>query len=178
MLGAEHVETLSARAVLAWTYFHVHRYSPALNRALFENTIRDMQSVLGLEHEVTLSCFSGLVTPLCVTDKPNVVLFFEDVIARQKRVLGKDHPETLRSVSALAQQRYHQGEFYEAYYLYKTAVEGQRDILGRDHPDAIASFFGLACIYSKIGKPDLAASMFAEVAELNIRVYGKSYLPQ
>ena len=176
MLGAEHVETLSARAWLAWAHFSLGTHSHALTGRLFENIIRDMQSVLGHEHEETLSCLSGLASILCHTDKPNAFSFFEDVIARQKRVLGKDHPETLCSVNNLAWQRYRQEEFYEAYHLYKTAVEGQRDVLGRDHPDAITSFFGLACVYSKIGKQDLAASMFAEVAELNIRVYGKNYL--
>ena len=69
-----------------------------------------------------------------------------ETLETQKRVLGDDHPGTLRSMSNLANLYSSQGRYDEAEPLHRETLEIRRRVLGQDHPDRAASLYNLACL--------------------------------
>jgi len=170
-LGLELQETLSIKCGLAWVYTKLEsaRYNEK-GSALFDDLLLDMQRVLGPEHPETLSCKTGLAVSLTHSNSIKALEHFDEVIAVQKRVLGKDHPETLRSISGLAWLRFFQRDYYEAYYLYKAAMETQLEVLGPDHPDTIDSKLGFVDVCKR-----LAQSNSADILLWTNIVFGNKY---
>ncbi|GIT43356.1 MAG: hypothetical protein Ct9H300mP11_12920 [Chloroflexota bacterium] len=58
---------------------------------------------------------------------------FEDIFERRLRVLGRDHPDTLRSRSSLANTLTQLGNFTEAAVLHEETVRDRVRVLGADH---------------------------------------------
>ena len=63
----------------------------------------------------------------------------EDTLARRRRVLGEDHPDTLTSAFILAGELFELGEYQAARELNEDILARRRRVLGEDHPDTGAS---------------------------------------
>jgi Tetratricopeptide repeat len=71
----------------------------------------------------------------------------EDTLARRRRILGEDHPDTLTSAFILAAQLSELGEYQAARELGEDTLDRRRRVLGDRHPDTIGSY-GFALILS------------------------------
>jgi hypothetical protein len=76
----------------------------------------------------------------------------EDTLARRRRVLGQDHPSTLRSAGQLADDLRNLGEHQAARELEEDTLARRRRVLGEDHPDTMTSATNLAVDLSKLGE--------------------------
>lgn len=65
--------------------------------------------------------------------------------ARQ-RVLGPEHPDTLRSMNHLAATLMQEGHYAEAEKLERQTLETRRRVLGPEHPDTLYSMTWLGTI--------------------------------
>jgi Tetratricopeptide repeat len=63
----------------------------------------------------------------------------EDTLARRRRDLGEDHPDTLAAASNLAVSLRAAGEYQAARELGEDTLARRRRVLGEDHPDTGAS---------------------------------------
>jgi hypothetical protein len=63
----------------------------------------------------------------------------EDTLARRRRTLGQDHPDTLTSAHNLAATLEMLGRHKEALALHQDTYERRRRVLGDDHPHTLAS---------------------------------------
>ncbi|HET9257086.1 MAG TPA: tetratricopeptide repeat protein [Pseudonocardiaceae bacterium] len=63
----------------------------------------------------------------------------EDALARCRRVLGEDHPNTLKWARVLTLALYRSGEYQQARRLGEDALARCRRVLGTDHPDTLKS---------------------------------------
>jgi len=63
----------------------------------------------------------------------------EDTLARRRRDLGEDHPDTLAAASNLAVSLRAAGEYQAARELDEDTLARRRRVLGEDHPDTGAS---------------------------------------
>jgi hypothetical protein len=63
----------------------------------------------------------------------------EDTLARRRRDLGEDHPDTLAAASNLAVSLRAAGEYQAARELGEDTLARRRRVLGEDHPDTRAS---------------------------------------
>ena len=61
----------------------------------------------------------------------------EDTLARRRRVLGEDHPDTLTSANNLAIDLRNLGEYQAARELDEDTLARHRRVLGDDHPDTL-----------------------------------------
>jgi hypothetical protein len=61
----------------------------------------------------------------------------EDTLARRRRLLGDDHPDTLHSAASRAVDLYQLGEYEQARRLTEDTLARRRRVLGDDHPDTI-----------------------------------------
>ena len=68
----------------------------------------------------------------------------EDTLARRRRDLGEDHPDTLTAASNLAVSLRAAGEYQAARELDEDTLARRRGVLGEDHPDTLASADNLA----------------------------------
>jgi hypothetical protein len=59
----------------------------------------------------------------------------KSLLPDQERVLGSDHPYTLRNRSNMAYWTHECGDAYEALRLFKALLPDQEHVLGLDHPD-------------------------------------------
>ena len=82
----------------------------------------------------------------------------EDTLARRRRVLGEDHPDTLTSADNLAFSL--QGvRGQAARELGEDTVARRRRVLGEDHPDTLAAAFQLVCALSELGEHHAAREL-------------------
>ena len=98
----------------------------------------------------------------------------EAVDARQ-RVLGEEHPHTLRSKSNLAATYRDQGRLTEAESLELQVMETRQRVLGEEHPDTLSSKARLAATYRKQGRWTEAESLQVQVMETRQRVLGEEH---
>jgi hypothetical protein len=67
-----------------------------------------------------------------------------------EKVLGKEHPKTLTSMSILASVLLHQGRHKAAEEMLRQALEGREKVLLKDHPDTLRSVGKLASVLEEI----------------------------
>ena len=131
---------------------------------LDEDTLARRRRVLGEDHPDTLASADGLAVSLrAVGGHPGTLAsagslasighpgehqaareLGEDTLARRRRVLGEDHPDTLASAHGLAISLRAVGEHQAARELDEDTLARRRRVLGEDHPDTLASAHGLA----------------------------------
>src|SRR3984957_16503647 len=73
------------------------------------------------------------------------------VMETSKRVLGKEHPDTLMSMRNLASTYWDQGGGKEAEVLEVSVMETKKRVLGEEHPSTLTSMGNLASTYQRQG---------------------------
>ncbi len=71
---------------------------------------------------------------------------YRECLEAQRRVMGPDHPETLRTALGLANVLGQNGRLDEAEGLYLSCLEAQRRALGADHADTLKTAAALEVI--------------------------------
>ena len=74
----------------------------------------------------------------------NAEPIFQRALAIRRKVLGKEHPDTLTSMNNLAQTLYAQGDLAGARTLEEQVLEARARLLGKEHPDTLNSMLNLA----------------------------------
>ena len=97
------------------------------------------------------------------------------VLNARKRVLGLEHPDTIRAMANLATMYGSLGKYIEAEKLEKQVLEASIKILGVEHPDTIIAMASLASINGRLGKYIQAEKLKMKVLEANIRVLGAEH---
>jgi hypothetical protein len=80
----------------------------------------------------------------------------EDTVARYRRVLGDDHPDTLTSANNAAVDLRALGEYQRACALDEDTLTRYRRVLGDDHPHTLATADNLAVDLSALGEHEKA----------------------
>ena len=96
---------------------------------------------------------------------------FERVVELQKKALGEDAPETLKSMESLALVYKYRSQYSRAEAIYRHVFEIQRKTLGENHPDTLttAANFGFFDIF--MGRFSEAESMLRQVVDTRRRLY-------
>jgi hypothetical protein len=99
----------------------------------------------------------------------------EDTFTRQRRVLGEDHPETLRSVSNLAFDLTSLGDHEQGLRLFRDTLDSRRRVLGDDHPDTLVAMVDLAEGLDRQGDSAEARTLLEEAVARSHRVLGDDH---
>ncbi|MGH2670929.1 MAG: tetratricopeptide repeat protein, partial [bacterium] len=70
---------------------------------------------------------------------------YRQTLGLRKRVLGSEHPDTLRSMYAFSHAFSVQGRHKEAEALLRETLEIQKRVLGSGHPETLRSLYAMAC---------------------------------
>ena len=79
--------------------------------------------------------------------------------AREK-LLGREHPNTLTSISNLGLVLSIQGKYKEAEVMHRRALEAREKVLGREHPSTLTSVSNLGNVLDSQGKYEEAEVMY------------------
>jgi ornithine cyclodeaminase/alanine dehydrogenase-like protein (mu-crystallin family) len=80
-------------------------------------------------------------------------------VARYRRVLGDDHPDTLTAAYNVAVDLRALGEYQQARALDEDTVARYRRVLGDDHPHTLASADNLAVDLRALGEHEQARQL-------------------
>ena len=98
-----------------------------------------------------------------------------DVMELRKRILGAEHPDTLTSMSNLAETYRHQGRWNETEKLQVDVMELRKRLFGAEHPDTLSSMANLAATYRQQGRWNEAEKLEVDVMELRKRLLGAEH---
>jgi tetratricopeptide (TPR) repeat protein len=96
---------------------------------------------------------------------PEAEKLYAEVIAEQRRVLGAEHPQTLRAQTMLAATMMKAGRYAEADTLQSQVIEAKRRVLGPAHASTLQSMEMEAMCLSREGRYADAEKMFRDVIE-------------
>jgi lipopolysaccharide biosynthesis regulator YciM len=99
----------------------------------------------------------------------------EECLAKAKRILGEDHPDTLSSLNNLADLFRSKGEYDRALPLYEECLAKRKRVLGEDHPDTLSSLNNLADLFRSKGEYDRALPLYEECLAKRKRVLGEDH---
>jgi tetratricopeptide (TPR) repeat protein len=100
---------------------------------------------------------------------------FLQVIEARRRVIGAEHPDTLRAVGNLAATYRKQGRKEEAEELQVMVLKARRRVLGEEHPDTLFAMAYLAYTKRALGQNKLALDLIAQSATASSRVLGYNH---
>ncbi|MCH8852578.1 MAG: tetratricopeptide repeat protein, partial [Planctomycetes bacterium] len=92
-----------------------------------------------------------------------------------RRLLGKEHPDTLQSMGNLAIVYAQQGRYDEAEPLYVKTLEIRKRVLGEEHPNTLTSMNNLAMVYESQGRYAEAEPLQIQTLEIQKRVLGEEH---
>jgi hypothetical protein len=87
-----------------------------------------------------------------------------------KKLLGAEHPDTLRSMGNLASTYRNQGRWNEAEQLEIQVLDMRKKLLGAEHPDTLQSMANLASTYWNQGRWNEAEQLELDVTNVKIRI--------
>jgi tetratricopeptide (TPR) repeat protein len=106
---------------------------------------------------------------------PEAAKQLEAALDLRRRVLGREHPETLRSMNNLGNVYWREGKYPQAEALDAQALWIERRVLGPEHPDTLVSMNNLAWVYSDEGKYPQAEALYTQALEIRRRVLGPEH---
>jgi tetratricopeptide (TPR) repeat protein len=99
----------------------------------------------------------------------------EECLAKRKRVLGDEHPDTLQSLNNLALLFKRKGEYDRALPLFEECLAKRKRALGDEHPDTLTSLNNLAALFDSKGEYDRALPLYEECLAKRKRVLGDEH---
>ena len=93
----------------------------------------------------------------------------------REKVLGNEHPDTLRSVSNLASVLQHQGKYDEAEQMNRRALDSSEKVLGKEHPHTLMSVNNLGNLYKNQDKMAEAEAMYIRALKGYEKAYGAGH---
>ena len=100
----------------------------------------------------------------------------ERVVEARRRILGRDHPQTLISMNNLAATLRAQGDLDGAHELQEQTLEARQRILGIEHPGTLNSLNHLASTLKAQGDLAGARELQEKVLEARRRILGPEHL--
>ncbi len=100
---------------------------------------------------------------------------FEECLAKRKRIIGEDHPDTLNSLNNLASVFDDKGDYDRALPMYEEYLAKRKRDRCEDHPDTLNSLNGLAVLCDNKGDYNRALPLYEECLAKRKRIIGEDH---
>ena len=94
------------------------------------------------------------------------------VFDMRKKVLGAEHPDTLKSMASLACIYSSQGKWNEAEQLEVQVLDMRKELFGAKHPSTLLAMANLARTYADIGNLKEAEQLEVQVLDMRKKLFG------
>jgi tetratricopeptide (TPR) repeat protein len=94
------------------------------------------------------------------------------VLETNKRALGEQHPDTLKSMINLASVLQDHNQYEAAEELFRRALDGREKVLGKEHPATLGSMGNLAAVLRDQGKYNAAEELYRQALYGREKVLG------
>ena len=132
-----------------------------------DSTIKDMNYFRLSDRLTSYLYFDGYYS--------DAVKYCRRCLQISERMVGKEHPNTLRSMNNLAAMYDNMGRLNEAVKVFESCLEIRKRVLGEEHPDTLWSMNGLATTYNSLGRSNEAVKVFEACLEIRKRVLGEEH---
>jgi eukaryotic-like serine/threonine-protein kinase len=99
----------------------------------------------------------------------------ERALELHRRILGPEHPKTLKSMMRVGWVAYAVGNYRDAEAFLNQALEAQRRVLGPEHPDTLQTMENLALLFINEGKKTQAEAVDVQLLEIRKRLLGPEH---
>ncbi|CUS14517.1 unnamed protein product, partial [Tuber aestivum] len=169
--GADHAETLSSSVQLGCVLSRLGELDEAMQIA--NSVVEAQQRKPGdmANRHITVSA-KGLLGILLEKKGRHyhAKAILEEVLARQERLFGEDHPETLSAMDSLGTAYLSLGEPAKSEEILRRTVDLSTEKLGEKHPDTLTSKHNLVNALLKnrrfYAAKDLAGKVYAETRQV------------
>lgn len=172
-LGESDGETLSAKFGLARMQYLEGKYdkAEAVARQLLDARERAAQE--DIETTAAMVLLAGIETERHKHDEAEAL--FRKAMDIQRRTLGPEHPDTLKTMNDLSLLYQELKRYGEAEVLQNQAIEVLRRVDGPEHPDTLAAMSNLAVTYSEQHKYAESEAENREILAISRRVLGPEH---
>ncbi|KAI8632211.1 kinesin light chain [Xylariaceae sp. FL1651] len=105
----------------------------------------------------------------------NAKLLYRQTLQIKEGVLGREHPDTLKSMNNLALVLQDQGKYEEAETIHRQTLQIKEGVLGREHPDTLQSMNNLALVLQDQGKYEEAETIHRQTLQIREGVLGREH---
>ncbi|MFK4067638.1 tetratricopeptide repeat protein [Streptomyces sp. NPDC029674] len=173
-LGADHVDTLRARADRAEMW--AMSGHPRVAFGELRDLVDDAERVCGVDSPDTLRARHSLAHARALAgDVPGALVAFEQVLIDFQRELGDDAPETLSARNFLALWWGEAGDTAGAITALEHLIADREEVLGRDHSELFWARHNLAGYRGRAGDPAGAVTASEELLADRERVLGPDH---
>lgn len=167
--------SLKAKWILGSILYCEGHYDRA--EKLLIETLAYAKSILGLNHETTLTVMSALSTVYILQDRLDEAedLTFE-VLNRHIKTFGEEDPfKTSVYMHNVATVYAQQRRYTEAEEMLLKVIDVKRKTFGQDHISTLKSMACLACVYRDLKRRQEAETLFLRMSESLGRVLGEEH---
>ncbi|MCC6393860.1 MAG: tetratricopeptide repeat protein [Bryobacterales bacterium] len=175
VLGQSDLGTLSSMRELAGTYFMEARYDDA--ERLLQHVVETQRRSGRPDNAETLDALNDIaeIAAHGRGDHRRAEALLVDVLARERRILGTEHPSTLVTMNNLALEYSNNDKDSQAQQLYEEALPLMKRVLGPEHPQTLLTMNNLGATYRFVGKYEQASELLTEVLEVRRRLLGEQH---
>ncbi|MFE9428159.1 tetratricopeptide repeat protein [Kitasatospora sp. NPDC006697] len=162
LLGQEHADSLSARSLLAFSYWQARRTDDAIT--IEEQVLADYERMLGPKHPNALTARTNLAASYRRAGRTDeAITLLEQVLADRERIQGDKHPSTITARANLAACYWQVGRTDEAITIDEQVIIDRERFLGHKHPSTILARANLAACYRQAGRTGEAITLLEQV---------------
>lgn len=173
-LGPENVETINAKAELAFSYWNLSDLGEALK--LQHEVMVTSSKILGAEDPITLKATDSLGSTYWICGRAiDAEMLGEKAVNGMKKILGTDHPHTLGAMHNYGRTLMHRGRPKDAQMLQVQVVKARSKLLGAEHLDTLMSKADLGMSYHALGELAEAEKHLIAVLEARKRILGQEH---
>lgn len=172
--GAEHPDTLSSLAAIAWLKRQQGKLDEAVT--LLRQVLDARRRVLGDDHIDTTRTMNDLAYVLEMLGQlDEAEALHRAALANSRRLLGEDALDTLTSMGNLASVLCTQGKLEEAGSLMRQRLETARRVLGPQHRDTLRAMSSYSRLLGITGPRGEALALLRAVLENERRILGADH---
>ncbi len=145
--------------------------------SLLEGILERSRTLLGDQHETTLTTINNLATAYSRLEREREALtLYEEVLAGQIAAHGEDHPKTLTTLNNLALSHDKLGNTEECERILRDVLAIKRRVYPPGHPSTALSMNNLAGVLAPKGRMEEAEALWDEALELFVAAVGETDL--
>lgn len=174
-LGCNEVQLAMARVLAGSVQYSLGHFRKALK--LFQDAIDTLRDHVGSEQEtVAATLFHMGVVRMALCEYDDAMSDFRDALEVQKKLLGNEHPATLRTRREIGNlYAVYESELDSAFEEFNEILSAQRRIHGGKHPNVAETLQSIGCAQAKKGDHAMALRTLEDCYNMRLEYLGMDH---